>query len=478
MAMGADMVAMLGDVVPEVSLLVGAVVVLLLALTLPAARQAWVAWPTLVTLLVAGVATIALLGSVERLTFFGTYAVDAAAIWAKLFILAGTGAVVLLSMPWFRRDPRHGEYYALLLLAALGAVLMAGATDLKQILVAILLSSVTGFVLAGFHRRSSLSSEAAIRFYLLGALANTAALLGVALLFGLAGSTTLDGVGDGLAAAGEGARPALLLGLVLLLGVLAFKLGAFPVHSWVPDVAQGAPAPIAGFITAIPKVGAFLFLARLVLVLPEGVGWQPLIAVAAVATMTLGNLASLWQDDVRRILGWSAVSQTGYGLMAIVGLGASSLALPALLYFLAAYVAGNIAAFGVIVELRGRTSLADFDGAGRVRPALLGSLALSFLSFIGVPPLAGFVAKLLLFAVAIEVGYLWLAVIAAINTVISIVYYVRVLAPAYLRTPAGPMATLARPAAVATYLATAAVVLVGVLSEPFVSAFSARPLLP
>ena len=195
--------------------------------------------------------------------------------------------------------------------------------------------------LAGYHRRSSLSSEAAIKYYLVGALSNTAALLGAALLFGLAGSTTLAGIADGLAASGEASKPALVVGLVLLLGVVAFKVGSVPVHSWVPDVAQGAPAPVAGFITAIPKVGAFLFLARLVMALPDDLGWQPLIALAAAATMTLGNLASLWQDDVRRIFGWSAVSQTGYGLMAIVGLGVSPLALPALLYFLVAYVAGT-----------------------------------------------------------------------------------------------------------------------------------------
>ncbi len=476
--MSMDMASMVGDVTPELVLLSGAVVVLLLALALPLSRQAWVAGPTLLALLVAAIATVTLFGGVDRLTFAGTYAVDGAALWAKLVILAGTATVVLLSVPWFRKDPRRGEYYALLLLAALGAILMAGATDLKEVIVAILLSSVTGFVLAAFHRRSPLSSEAAIRFYLIGALANTAALMGVALLFGLAGSTTLEGISQGLAGGGEDARPALLLGLVLLLGLLGFKLGAVPLHSWVPDVAQGAPAPIAGFITAIPKVGAFVFLARLVLVLPEEVAWQPLIAVAATATMTLGNLACLWQDDVRRILGWSAVSQTGYGLMAIVGLGASTLALPALLYFLVAYVAGNIAAFGVIVELRGRTALVDFDGAGRERPALLGSLAVSFLSFIGVPPLAGFVAKLLLFAVAIEVGYLWLAVVAAINTVISIVYYVRVLAPAYFRHATAPVATLGWPAALGTYVAAVAIIVVGLLSEPFVAAFTGRPLLP
>lgn len=476
--MGVDMAAMVGDVLPELVLLAGAVVVLLAALASPASRQHWVALPTLVTLLLAAIATTGLFQRADAMTFFGTYAVDGAALWAKLLIIFGTAGVVLLSVPWFRADPRHGEYYALLLLASLGAVLMAGATDLKQILVAILLSSVTGFVLAGYHRRSSMSSEAAIKFYLVGALSNTASLLGVALLFGLAGTTTLTGMADAFAGGSAATRPALVVGVVLMLGVLAFKIGAVPVHSWVPDVAQGAPAPAAGFITAIPKVGGFLFLARLVLVLPPDVDWRLLVAVAAAATMTLGNLASLWQDDVRRILGWSAVSQTGYGLMAVVALGSSSLALPSLLYFLVAYVAGNIAAFGVITQLRGRTAIGDYDGVGRARPGMLGAFAVSFLSFIGVPPLAGFVAKLLLFAVTIETGYLWLAIAAAINTVISIVYYVRVLAPAYFRKPAGPIATLARPAAVATYAATGAIIVVGLLSEPLVAGFSGRALLP
>lgn len=478
MVTGSDMAAMVGDVLPELALLVGAVVVLVAALFLPRARQRWVSIPALITLLVAALLTVGLLDRPPTLTFAGTYAVDAAAVWAKLLIIGGTAVVILLSEPWFRRDPRHGEYYSLLLLAALGAILMAGATDLKQILVAILLSSATGFALAGYHRRSSMSSEAAIKYYLVGALSNSASLFGVAILFGLAGTTTLEGMAVSFATDTAGLRPALVVGLVLLLGVLAFKVGAVPVHSWVPDVAQGAPAPAAGFITAIPKVGAFLFLARLMLVLPDDLDWRMLIAVAAAATMTLGNLAALWQDDVRRILGWSAVSQTGYGLMAIVGLGISDLALPALVYFLVAYVVGNIAAFGVVVQLRGRTALADYDGAGRARPGLLGAFALSFLSFIGVPPLAGFVAKLLLFAVAIETGYLWLAVVAAINTVISIVYYVRVLAPAYFREPPAVLATLARPAAVGTYLAAAAIVLIGVVSEPLVTALSGRPLLP
>ncbi|MGH2603649.1 MAG: NADH-quinone oxidoreductase subunit N, partial [Dehalococcoidia bacterium] len=219
--------------------------------------------------------------------------------------------------------------------------------------------------------------------------------------------------------------------------------------------------------------------ARLVLALPaEGLDWRLLAAVLAAATMTLGNLAALWQTDVRRLLGWSAVSQTGYGLMAIVALVASALAVPSLLFFLLAYVIGNVAAFGVVVELRGRTQLADYHGLGRAQPWLVGALLLAFLSFIGVPPLAGFVAKLLLFGAAIEAGYSWLAVLAALNTVVSIVYYVRVLAPAYLDDVRSPAPVLGHSAAAATLAMGAGLIVVGVIAEPFLDAFASARLLP
>jgi NADH-quinone oxidoreductase subunit N len=323
---------------------------------------------------------------------------------------------------------------------------------------------------------SSPGSEAAIKYYLIGAFVSAGMLIGVAFLYGLAGSTTLTGLDTGLSpTAGMG----LAICAILVLVAVAFKIGAVPAHSWMPDVAQGAPAPVAAFVTSIPKVGGFIFLARLVLALPaDGPDWRLLVALLATATMTLGNLAALWQTDVRRLLGWSAVSQTGYGLMAIVALNKSELAVPSLLFFLVAYVVGNLAAFGVVVELRGRTSLEAYAGIGRARPVLLGVLLLAFLSFIGVPPLAGFVAKLLLFAVAIEADYAWLAGVAAVNTVVSIVYYVRVVAPAYFEPRPNRVPTLARVAAVPTVTMGIAIVLIGLLAEPLVDAFAHSGLLP
>lgn len=469
------MASMVGDVVPELVLVGGGVVVLLYALFAPQRLQVGAAVIALGVTVVALALSATMLGGPEALTFFGTYARDRSAIWAKLIVLAATLAVIGLSAPWFRRDPRHGEYYTLLLYSSLGAILLAGATDLKEFVVAMLLSSATGFVLAAYHRRSSPSAEAAIKYYLIGALSNSALLIGVAYLFGMAGSTTLAGLASGMP---HGGGPALVVGVALVVAGLAFKIGAVPAHAWVSDVAQGAPAPVAAFITTVPKVGGFLFLARFVLALPpESAGWQPLVAILATATMTLGNLACLWQVDVRRLLGWSAVSQTGYGLMAIVALGTSDLAVPALLFFLLAYVSSNLAAFGVVVELRGHTALSDYAGIARERPALTAALAVSFLSFIGVPPLNGFIAKLLLFAVAIQVGYAWLAIVAAVNTVISIFYYVRVLAPSYFEQASGAVPVLGRPAAWATIASAAVVVATGILVEPFVRAFAESGLL-
>lgn len=472
---GMDMAEMVRDVIPELILVVGGVIVLVYALAAPRRFQGAAAAIALATVAAATVATVPMLRGPEVYTFADTYARDASAVWAKLIVLAATAPVIVFSAPWFRRDPRVGEYYTLLLFSALGAVLLAGATDLKQFVAAMILSSATGFVLVAYHRRSRYSAEAAIKYYLLGALTSASMLIGVAYLFGLGGTTTLPG----LQAASPAGGIALAVAVALVVVALAFKVGAVPAHAWMPDVAEGAPAPVAAFVTSVPKVGAFVFLARLVLALPpDALGWRPLVAVLAAVTMTLGNLAALWQDDVRRLLGWSAVSQTGYGLMAVVALERSDLAVPALLYFLLAYVLANVVAFGVVVQLRGRTDRLAYAGLARAHPVLAASLTTSLLSFVGVPPLAGFAAKLVLFAAAIEAGYSWLAVLAAVNTIVSIAYYVRVLAPMYFGALSEPVPVLARGVAAAVVTAAAAVVAAGVVAEPFLASLRDALLLP
>jgi NADH-quinone oxidoreductase subunit N len=237
-------------------------------------------------------------------------------------------------------------------------------------------------------------------------------------------------------------------------------------------VSQGAPAPVAAFLTVAPKIGALVALARFVDVLPAGeVGWRPLVAVVAAATMTLGNLAAFWQDDVRRLLGWSSVSQSGYGIMAAVAVGASPLARPALLTFAVAYALANLAAFGVVVALRGRTDLADYSGLFRTHPWLATALTVAMLSLVGIPPLIGFTAKLQLFTAAIDAGYGWLAFVAVVNTVASVFYYLRVIAPAYLGDAPARPATLGAASGATVVTAAAALVVTGVAAGPLVTAF-------
>lgn len=466
----------IGSVVPEIILVVGAVVTLVFALFAPRRAQAGAAVLALVTLGAGAVASATMLRGPQDLTFFDTYAVDDVAVWAKLILLAVAAVTVMLSVEWFAGDARHGEYYTLVLLSTLGAVVLAGAADLMAVILGVLLSSATGYVLAAYHRADPRSGEAAMKYYLLGALTNAGLVYGAVLLFGLGATTTLLGLFDALPGSDA---VALVAGAGLVVVGLIFKLGAVPVHAWVPDVAEGAPAPVAAFLTVAPKLGALVALARIALILPEAdVGWRALIAVLAAATMTLGNLAALGQDDVRRLLGWSAVSQSGYGLMAVVALGRSDLAVPALVYFLAAYAVANLAAFGVVVELRGRTQRAAYAGLAAARPVLALVLVVSLLSLVGVPPLAGFGAKLLLFGATIDAGYTWLAVLAVVNSVLSLAYYLRVLAPSYFEPLAAPVPVLGRWAGAVTVACGAGVVALGVLAEPLLDALSVGRLLP
>jgi NADH-quinone oxidoreductase subunit N len=447
---------------PLLVLTVGTAVTLVLALTVARERQWWCAPTALVTLAASGTAQVWLARtSAPQVTFDGLWALDDVTHVAMLLLLAVAAVVVLLTPEWLATDRRHGEYHALVLLATLGSLMMVAAVDLNELLIGVLLSSATGYTLAAYHRGSPLSAEAGMKFFVIGALANLALLLGVTLLFGAAGSTSLDRL---LVALPEADPWLALPGSVLTIVGLSFKVGAAPAHGWMPDVAEGAPVPSAALLTVLPKVGALVALVRLVDVLPDAVvGWRATVAVLAVATMTIGNLAALRQDDVRRLLGWSSVSQAGYALIAVVVLGTTEHAIPALLLFMTVYAAAQLAAFGVVAELRGRTRLSDYVGLGRARPWLSAALAVALLSLVGIPPLGGFAGKVALFTAALDGGYGWLAAVAVANTVVSLFYYLRVLGPMYLGAAAPrPVPVLGAWAAAGVVVATVAVVVTGV----------------
>jgi NADH-quinone oxidoreductase subunit N len=452
-----------GDVLAPIVIVVGAVTIVLFAAIAP---HRWQPAAAIIALGTCGAAAALAAGTMwnntQRTTFSGTWSLDDVAGWGQLIIIVVAALTVGLSPEWMRTDPRHGEWYAIVLFSTAGAMVMTSATDVMELIVGVLLSSTAGYVLAAYHRRSALSTEAGTKYFLIGALTNVALLIGATLLFALTGTTTYAtmraqlGVHSGIV---ESAA------LVLIIIGIAFKIGAAPAHQWVPDVAQGAPAPASAFLTIAPKVGGLIALARIVSIAPGTVGWRPLVAAIAVATMTLGNLGALWQTDVRRLLGWSSISQAGYALIAVAVLGRTEQAIPALLFFLAAYAFAQLAAFGVVTELRGLTDIDDYRGLGGQRPLLAIALGIAMLSMAGIPPLAGFSGKLLLFGAAIDGGYGWLAVVAVANTVISLFYYLRLIAAMTFDTSPRTVRVLGRSAAVATGIATIGVIALGIGAE-------------
>ncbi|WCR11054.1 NADH-quinone oxidoreductase subunit N [Paracoccus stylophorae] len=452
------------DLGPEIALIAGAIAALLCAMVLPQRRLGWCLAPALVALAVAALWAFAQ-ADAARLTFSGTWALDGVTLWARGMIAVATALCLILAPRWFEQDRRHGEFYTMTLFSALGAIAMAGAADLMQLVMAVLLSSVTGYVLAAWHRDWALSVEAGMKYFLIGALANALLVIGVILVMGMAGTSdyaTLKGA--------DLSSPLALTGLALIVSGLAFKLGAVPGHAWMPDVAEGAPVPAAAFLTVVPKIGAGLALYRLVHLFPDADMLRPLIAVLSVLTMTLGNLAALWQTDVRRLIGWSSVSQSGYALMAVAVADLAPRALPSLIWFLAAYALANLTAFAIIAHLRGRTDLSDYTGLARIRPAMAAALIVAFLSLVGIPPLIGFVGKLGLFIATINGGYAWLALAAVVNTVISLFYYARVIAPMYFAAPPDDApATLGRASGAVAMLGATALVAAGLLSGPFLA---------
>lgn len=452
------------DLGPEIALITGAISALLLAIVLPQRLLGWCLAPALGALAVAAFWALAQANE-ARLTFSGTWALDGLTLWARGMIVVATALCLALAPRWFADDRRHGEFYTMTLFSALGAVAMAGAADLMQLVMAVLLSSVTGYVLAAWHRDWALSVEAGMKYFLIGALANALLVIGVILLMGMAGTS------DYAALTGaDVSSPLALTGLALIVAGLAFKLGAVPGHAWMPDVAEGAPVPAAAFLTVVPKIGAALALYRLVHLFPDAEMLRPLIAALSVLTMTLGNLAALWQEDVRRLIGWSSVSQSGYALMAVAVADLAPRALPSLIWFLAAYALANVTAFAVVAHLRGRTALSDYKGLARTQPGMAAALIVAFLSLVGIPPLIGFVGKLGLFLVTIDGGYTWLAIAAALNTVVSLFYYARVIAPMYFAPPEGDApVTLGMASGTVAVLCAAALVGLGIFSGPFIA---------
>jgi NADH-quinone oxidoreductase subunit N len=395
-----------------------------------------------VGLLLALLALIAA-GPGERLGFGGMVVSDPyAAFLQSLFLLTGLPAIALAHDYLGRMHLERGEYYPLLLFSIGGMMLMSLAGDLIIVFVALELLSLPLYVLAGFARPKPESEESAMKYFLLGAFASGFLVYGIALVFGASGTTNLAGVADQF---GEGGA-LLLVGAVLVLVGLGFKIAAVPFHMWTPDVYQGAPSAVVAFMSVGAKAGGFAALLRLfIAALPEAAQvWGPLTIALAALTMTWGNIAAIVQGNIKRMLAYSSIAHAGYILMALPAASqpaAAQGALSAALFYLFAYLFSNLGAWAVVLAVErlegGGLQLDDYAGLARRRPGLALAMALFMLSLTGLPPTIGFVGKFLIFRAALDAGQIGLAIIGVLTSLISAYYYLRVVIVMYMR-PGAP----------------------------------------
>ncbi|HEY7023737.1 MAG TPA: NADH-quinone oxidoreductase subunit N [Candidatus Limnocylindrales bacterium] len=389
--------------------------------------------------------------------FGGAYVRDGLTAMLDLIMLSIALLTLLFGPDYLRpRGLPGGEFSAMLLFAITGAMLIGGARDLILLFLALELLVLPGYMLAGYAKRDGLSTEGAIKYFLLGSFSSAIFLFGLVLTFGYTGTTGIREVAESISTTVNAGgvlslAPGLLMGLALLTTGAAFKIAAVPFHYWTPDAYQGSPTPVTGYLSVGPKVAAFALILRLFVEAlgPLKADWTPVIVILAAATMTLGNLVALTQDNIKRMLAYSSIAHTGYILVglaaygaAVPGSAAEEGGLQAVLFYSVAYAFMNLGAFAVVAALQRRpgvtSQISTFTGLGRRAPLLSALMLLFMLSLTGIPPLAGFWAKWYVIEAALQVGG-WLdilAVLVVLNAAIAAFYYLRVVVYMYFRDPA------------------------------------------
>jgi NADH-quinone oxidoreductase subunit N len=447
---------------PEITIAVTAIVVILADLFVE--RKGVLAVISLIGLAVAAFFSLALWGGAVVPFFGGRFAVDGYALFFKILILGIAFLVILAAHDYTSKIARYqGEFYALILTSALGMMVMAAGTELITIYIGLELAGISLYALSGFLKDSK-SSEAALKYLVLGAVASAVLLYGMALVFGFTGQTTLHGIFSTVnirSWADLSAQPALLAGLVLMAAGFGFKIAAVPFHMWVPDVYEGAPTPITAYLSVASKAAGFAVILRIfssAFGSPGNLGetWGFLFAVLAAVSMTLGNLAAIPQTNIKRMLGYSSIAQAGYIMVGLAAAGLSWTSVSdspsspftwyinlethsSLLFFLAGYAFTNLAAFTAIIAITNKIEsdlISDFAGMGKRAPVLAAALTLALVSLTGIPPAVGFMGKFYVFSSALPQGLLWLVIIAVINSVISAYYYLRVVKVMWFNEPA------------------------------------------
>jgi NADH-quinone oxidoreductase subunit N len=432
-----------GALSPVLALTVGLCVVLLSAVFKPVQRAA--PGLTLATLGAAAGLLIWQWGDTTELVS-GALRLDDLAISISLIAILTAAFAVLFSI----REPAtdeagSGEYHALLLGSVLGMVLLAQAQNLVTFFVAIETLSIPLYILCAANMRREKSLESGLKYLIVGSLGSATLLYGMALLYGGSGSTDFAGIAAGISQKGVLGDPLVLVGIGLTAVGLAFKTSIAPFHQWTPDVYEGAPTPITGFMAVATKAAAFAVFVRFfdVALAPQASEWQPALAVLAAISIVVGNVGALGQDSLKRLLGYSGVAQAGYILGGLVV--ASEAGVNALVFYLAGYAFMNLAAFAVVVARERETPYGDHidgvRGLGAERPQLAWPLTISMLGLAGLPATVGFIGKLYLIEALVEGEYTWLAVFIAVGTMISLAYYLRVVAAMWMRPGGEPAAT-------------------------------------
>jgi len=429
----------LGLFIPEITLAVFAVLVILLDLGVK--QKNLLRSVSLAGLVIAGGVTVAMWGGSYSPLFNNMLAVDDFALFFKMLFAGIAFLVILASADYVDKFSRfQGEYYALILLSTLGMMLMAATADLISLYIALELTSISLYVLVGFLKDRK-STEASLKYLLLGAIASAVLLYGMAMVFGTTGQTQLGAIAASIQSMSLDnilASPALLMGIVMLIAGFGFKIAAVPFQMWVPDVYEGAPTPVTAYLSVASKAAGFALILRVfysAFGIPDwlSMNWGVIFAVLSVISMIIGNVVAIPQTNIKRMLGYSSIAQAGYLMVGMATLGfasaSSTLGQSGILFFLASYSLTNLGAFIAVIAITNKINsdeIADFAGMGRRAPVIALALTLCLISLIGMPPAAGFMAKFYIFSAAAQNDLLWLVIIAAINSVISAYYYLRV----------------------------------------------------
>ena len=401
--------------------------------------------------------------------FSGMVVVDNFALFFNFLLLIACALTFLLSMNYLKlHDMDRGEYYALMLLATVGMMLMAASTDLVTIFISLEIFSLALYVLSGFARSKASSRESALKYFLLGAFASAFMLYGIALVYGALGVTNLQAIGEAIASREDLLRdPLLLAGVGLLTVGFGFKVSVVPFHIWTPDVYEGAPTSVTAFMSVATKAAGFAAFLRVFLYALADLkaDWDVLLWALAVLTMVAGNVIAVAQSNIKRMLAYSSIAHAGYVLVAFVAGGQAGNS--SALFYLMAYVFMNLGAFGIVLLL-GRAgdekvNISDYAGLGYRHPMLGAAMSVFLLSLGGIPPTVGFVGKLYVFSAAVREGFEGLAIVGVLTSVVSVFYYLRVVVMMYMRSPEGEVApvNLSPAAAIALIVALAGTLILG-----------------